>query len=881
MEHAVAEPDAAKVFQVHLLDMGAKKYGDCIVCRIGAKVILIDGGHPGDQTRSHPDYRSIPEQLEEILDKPSPWQVDLLVVTHTHQDHIGCLPHLVAHGQLTAKWVLAADEELGWGEVEGVDAPLLADAPQPVRQVFALLREEAPSFASPAELEAFASDAVKMRDRYTAMLKKLKDGGATVVRYGKDDPAALVTAFKSTGLKILGPTREHLKACALEIASLGRDAADAAAARLEQDVSLDVAALYQEIRGEREDAAGADSEAFSIGAAINDQSVVLSFESPGRRVLLTGDMQFADPGFQSLEASMGKLRQKVAKAPYDLVKLAHHGARNAVDADFLAESQANLFLISGGYGSSKHPHPSTLTTLTSTPDITWYRTDRNGLISVDLAAQDLEVEWERGETNESGKNQDAKDFLAEEEAPAPAGQEPAPEAPQLAVASPPAGSAAPASGEFVEVTTRIPHRRTKVVITIEVDPPAAVAPPLPTVPSKPRRAEDSQPPSPPGAAAAVGAATSDGLRIGGGRDDLPPLLFATDPKALVDNLGREEARAVCKALEDSGHTVVFDDFRKMAPSKAGVQIRTALDSATVKGIVLVGGYDVIPPDSVDVLSAAHRRAVDPRYDPDRFLVWSDDFYGDLDDDDFPELPVSRIPDGRFAPLLRTALAATLVRPPKRRAGLRNLKRPFAEDIYSGLPGDAPLLISHPTTAQSIEQEYFASEAIYLMLHGRASNARMFLGATEEEELTEAFDLRNIRPCPGAVVFTGCCWGALIVETTAWSHNLGDGFAPRAPESSLALAFLNSGANAFVGCTGVHYSPRIAPYEYASGPLHRAFWKHLTTDGLRPAEALLAAKRTYLKGMPYPNPIPGEDPGPAAAAVEKKLLCQFTCLGLGW
>ncbi|HSG38177.1 MAG TPA: hypothetical protein VLE27_00945, partial [Thermoanaerobaculia bacterium] len=265
--------------------------------------------------------------------------------------------------------------------------------------------------------------------------------------------------------------------------------------------------------------------------------------------------------------------------------------------------------------------------------------------------------------------------------------------------------------------------------------------------------------------------------------------------------------------------------------------------------------------------------------PDRFLVWSDDFYGDLDGDNLPEIPVSRIPDGRYAPLLRTALTAPLVRP-KRRAGVRNLKRPFAESVFELLPGDAPLLVSDPTTPHTIEQDYFASDAIYLMLHGRSSNGRCFLGATDDEELVEAFDGSNIRPCPGAVVFTGCCWGALIVDTTAWTHEPGKGFAPRAPEASLALGFLASGANAFVGCTGVHYSPKIAPYDYASGPLHKAFWKHLG-DGLPPAAALLAAKRSYLKGMPYPNPIPGEDPGAAAAAVEKKPLAQFVCLGLGW
>lgn len=873
MQEPAVATDAAKTFQVHLLDMGARKYGDCLLCRAGNKLILIDGGHLGDQKRSHPDYPSIPEQLEDLLEQPAPWRVDLLVVTHAHSDHIGCLPNLVAAGRLTAEWALAADEDLGWGEVDGVDGPVLSDAAEIVQRAFALLREEPPSFADAEELEAFASDAVKMRASYSAMLAKLAAEGTRVVRHGKDDPAALLAAFKSAGLKILGPTREHLAACARRIAVLGRDAVDAISGRLQQDASLDLASLYGELRRSGGSALDADGGDFSLGAAINDQSLVLALEHAGRKVLLTGDMQLADAGVQGLDEEMAGLRARIASAaPFDLVKLAHHGARNGVDAEVLAETGSTLFAISGGFGSSKHPHPEALEALAAaSPNVVWYRTDRNGLVSVDLAQEELEVGWMRGEANDAGRNDEAEDFLAEPE------PEPSISSPAAAAAVTARSTAAGPGGGIVEVVARIPHRRTRVVITIEVDPAEAEAPP-----PVPRLRGNGRGPRPGRPASASGARTDTAgtLRIGGGRD-LPHLLFATDPAALEENVGQQEARAVRKALEESGHTVVFDDFRKMSPRKAGIHLRNALDTEKVKGIVLVGGYNVVPPDSVDVLSAAHRRAIDPRYDPDRFLVWSDDFYGDLDDDDFPEIPVSRVPDGRSSRLLETALAAPLAMPPRRRAGLCNLKRPFAKEIFHSLPGEAALLFCDPETPASIEEGYFASDAIYLMLHGRASNARSFFGDSEAGEPVEAMDRRNVHPCPGAVVFTGCCWGSLIVETTAWTHSPGEGFGSRSPEASLALSFLLSGANAFVGCTGVHYSPRLPPYDYASGPLHRAFWKSFAVDGLRPAAALLEAKKMYRKGMPYPNPIPDEDPGPAAAAVEKKLLAQFTCLGLGW
>ncbi|HYG65617.1 MAG TPA: MBL fold metallo-hydrolase, partial [Thermoanaerobaculia bacterium] len=551
--------DAANVFQVHFLDMGSKKYGDCIVCLIGDKRILIDGGHLGDQRRGHPDYPSIPEQLAEILGQPAPWRFDLLVVTHAHVDHIGCLPNLVSTGQIVADWVLAADEELGWGDVEGVDAPAFEDAPEPVRQAFALLREERPAFASREEMEAFASDAARMRPTYAAMLDALDRGGAKVVRFGRDDPADLVAALRpETGLEILGPTPEHLLACARQIAALGRDAADVIVERSRRaDHPLDLVEAYEALLM---GSLYRDSGEFELGNAINDQSLVLAFGRGGRKVLLTGDMQLADPLVDGLEESMAELRRHIARnGPYSLVKLPHHGARNGVDAELLAETGAPLFVISGGQGSAKHPHPSTLEVLETAQGIAWYRTDRNGWISVDLATAEIEAEWVRGEPNDRGRNPEARDFL-DEPGPAlpPPAEPPAPPSPEFTrsvVRTP--------DGEIVEVLARIPHRRTKVVITIEVEPSeepsgeiAAAGRRESPAAGAGRPAADRVTPRPAGGQGAA-------LRLGGGRE-LPPLLFATDPDALANNIGREEARAVCKALEDSGQTVVFDGFRKMS-----------------------------------------------------------------------------------------------------------------------------------------------------------------------------------------------------------------------------------------------------------------------------------------------------------------------------
>jgi hypothetical protein len=292
----------------------------------------------------------------------------------------------------------------------------------------------------------------------------------------------------------------------------------------------------------------------------------------------------------------------------------------------------------------------------------------------------------------------------------------------------------------------------------------------------------------------------------------------------------------------------------------------------VTGVVLLGGYDVVPAQRVDCLPPAIRQALPSTGDPDDCIVWNDDAYGDVDDDKLPELPVSRIPDGRSAELVRTALQARPDSRGKPRFGVRNSARPFAEVTYGSLPGTEPMLVSAPST---FNQPVFTLDAdrVYLMLHGDAADATRFWGEGTPGH-TEAVNLGNIPAPAGPVVFTGCCWGALTVDTPAARVQPNQPVTPRTPDTSIALSFLRSGAVAFVGCTGAHYSPSLPPYTYFGGPLHAAFWQH-SAAGDPPARALLQAKIDFGKDMPHGQA------GPLAQAIEFKLLREYTCLGLGW
>jgi hypothetical protein len=351
---------------------------------------------------------------------------------------------------------------------------------------------------------------------------------------------------------------------------------------------------------------------------------------------------------------------------------------------------------------------------------------------------------------------------------------------------------------------------------------------------------------------------------------LPPLLFVTNEDRLAEQIGAAEAELVRQLIREAGHRLLLvsgEDADRIASA-----VRKGLRADT-EGVVLVGGYRVIPAFRVDTLP---KQAVDAgvrrRSDLDQFIVWSDDRYVDTDGDGLPELPVTRIPDARSALVCVRQLCAGPV-DVKARSGVRNIARPFADSLVGVMATDVPLAVSHPNDSSMFQAAWVASPLTYLMLHGSDADGTRLWGEDETGHPLEAIAIADLPEALEGTFFSGCCWGALIVSQTARRAVPGHPLADRLEAHSVAITTLARGANAFVGCTGSHYSPKGTTTDRYGAPFHAAFLK-ATASGAPAASATWQAKQDYLA---YITSITDA----AELAYATKMLNEFTCLGLGW
>ena len=836
--------------EIHILDVGDKQYGDCIIITQNDSTIMIDGAHPGDQ-------ELLTEQIQEILQQDPPFNIDLLVITHCHLDHIGCLPTLIKNETIKPARALVADEKLGFGKTDDGIGPTDDMGLNDKQKVMVLaMQEEDHSNLSDAELEQFLQDGITLEQRYITMLNKMDNDGCKIIRYGDhtaQEIRSLENAFRKFGFKILGPSMEHLTVCGAAIAGTADAISEDASFRIlsDDDANVKLTDIYRSLMGRAKADAGLEDAGSQASAARNNQSIVIKVAANGWSALLAGDMQYAAAGVDDMDDLMATaLQEAVDGGPYDFVKLTHHTAANGLDEEVLDSFlPCKLYAHTGGGDDATHPNKKALAALKAhVSEIQFARTDRNGRITVKKNGG-VRMTKSRGRFNDFSLNA-GPDVSAARSA-SVAGET---ETGGILVER-------KSDNENVEIIAKIPHTSTRVTITIDID-------------SEKKKPE-------------LGTATSQPIEkinrnvLGNGRK-LPRLLFVSCQRALERNIGVTEAAAIFKLISGNTDVELFFISETQDVRVASQKVLEKLRIGKYEGVVIVGGYDVVPANILDVLNPELREtilALKGQKDRDNFFVWSDDIYVDLDGDSIPELPVSRIPDARRADILASALGATSFKS-GRTFAVRNIHRPFAEDVFKKIPGaSGGMNVSETFTPADIKKDT-ALGAVYYMLHGSDNEGTIFWGETPDPDTgdNDLFDAVSINNVPssaaGSVVFAGCCWGALTVYPKASVIKDGTNLIPKVPEDSIALTYLLRGSQAFIGCTGSHYSPGQEPFDYYGRPLHDHFWREIAA-GTAPALALYRAKQRYMSELPHgQNDV-------FSMGIEMKTHRVFTCLGLGW
>jgi competence protein ComEC len=119
----------------------------------------------------------------------------------------------------------------------------------------------------------------------------------------------------------------------------------------------------------------------------NDLSCVLKVSAGGRSMLLTGDIE------KPAEADL--IGRGAASLAADVLLVPHHGSRTSSTAEFLSTVGASAAVIPVGYRNRfRHPNAEVLERYAGS-NMKIFRTDRDGAVTVRLAAPQLQVEGER------------------------------------------------------------------------------------------------------------------------------------------------------------------------------------------------------------------------------------------------------------------------------------------------------------------------------------------------------------------------------------------------------------------------------------------------------------------------------------------------------
>jgi beta-lactamase superfamily II metal-dependent hydrolase len=316
------------MFSLEALDAN---HGDCLFLHFGTwedpKLMVIDGGpqfkHPVFNTVIKPRLA----EMADLLSRPMPLDVELLMVSHIDDDHIGGVLKLMDHANTAAGLV----------------------------NVKAVWHNSFDDFLNSSELDALASfggtsGAAASFDSWTL-------GVAASVKQGRS------LRQKATGLGIIAnagtgagfvSAGDQIQMGSLKITILGPQRSELESLQAKWDTENPAAASLSAAERMRALAA------FTDGSIANLASIVALVEQGEKTILLTGDAR-GDKIIEGLREAHLLADNKIT---VDVLKVPHHGSDRNVSTDFFRKVRARHYVFSAD-GENDNPDTATLKMLTT------------------------------------------------------------------------------------------------------------------------------------------------------------------------------------------------------------------------------------------------------------------------------------------------------------------------------------------------------------------------------------------------------------------------------------------------------------------------------------------------------------------------------------
>lgn len=254
-------------------------------------------------------------------------------------------------------------------------------------------------------------------------------------------------------------------------------------------------------------------------------------------------------------------------------------------------------------------------------------------------------------------------------------------------------------------------------------------------------------------------------------------------------------------------------------------------NGTPRYVIIMGGPQVVPfGDLGNPCTGCNNCDGTGMVYSDNDTVFTDDWYGDLDDDadHRPDVRVARVPDGADLDLIRAIFDATARTRPEGAArpaySHGHELRPYVIEMANRLVdrdadliswGWNPRLTPTPDDIRNTLTINQDADLVYFILHGSKNDTSFWMGEDPDGDDTWSHDDRF----PVAITADGARTSGLVVSEACYGAYL-DGLQSSA--NSVALAFLDVGAFGLIGSTAVTYS--------SVNPFGNATWKHCDANG---------------------------------------------------